>query len=160
VREVIREADGRVPVFDVRTQKAEIEDDTHQEMTLAGLCSAFAILALTIACVGLYGTMSYIVARRTGEIGVRMALGAERSAVLWMVLREVFVLFAVGLAIGVPAALGISRFAESLLFGIRSNDPLALALAVAILLSATLLAGYVPARNASRIDPMTALSYE
>jgi macrolide transport system ATP-binding/permease protein len=160
VREVVRQADGRVPVFDVRTQKAEIEDDTYQEITLAGLCSVFAMLALTIACVGLYGTMSYVVARRTGEIGVRMALGAERRAVVWMVLREVFVLFAVGLAIGVPAALGMSRFVESLLFGIRSNDPLALGLAVAILLSATLLAGYVPARNASRIDPMTALRHE
>jgi macrolide transport system ATP-binding/permease protein len=160
VREIVRQADGRVPVSDVRTQKAEIEDDIHQEIALADLCSALAILALTIACVGLYGTLSYTVARRTGEIGIRMALGAQRGAVVWMVLRQVFVLAAVGLAISVPAALVMSRLVESFLFGIKPNDPLALTLAVAILLGAALLAGYVPARKASRIDPMAALRQE
>jgi ABC-type antimicrobial peptide transport system permease subunit len=160
VREIVRQADGRLPVSDVRTQKAEIDDDIHQEITLADLCSAFAILALTIACIGLYGTMSYTVARRTGEIGIRMALGAQRGAVVWMVLREVFALAAVGLAIGVPVALGTSRFVESVLFGMKPNDPLALTLAVAILLGATLLAGFVPAWKAARIDPMSALRHE
>lgn len=160
VREIVRRADGRVPVSDVRTQKAEIEDNIHQEITLADLCSAFAMLALTIACVGLYGTMSYTVARRTGEMGIRVALGAQRRAVVWMVLREVFVLAAAGLAISVPAALGTSKFVESFLFGLKPNDPLALTLAVAILLAAALLAGYLPARKAFRIDPMTALRHE
>jgi ABC-type antimicrobial peptide transport system permease subunit len=127
---------------------------------LADLCSAFATLALTIACVGLYGTMSYTVARRTGEIGIRMALGAQRSVVVWIVLREILVLAAVAIAISVPLALGTSRFVESLLFGMKPNDPLALTLAVVILLSAALLAGYVPARRASRIDPMNALRHE
>jgi macrolide transport system ATP-binding/permease protein len=116
--------------------------------------------ALVIACVGLYGTVAYNVARRTGEIGIRMALGAQRGAVLWMVLREVLVLVAVGLAISVPTAFGTSKFVESLLFGIQPNDPLALALAVAILLIAALLASYAPARKASRIDPMIALRHE
>ncbi len=160
VREIVRQADGRVPVSDVRTQKAEIEDDIHQEITLADLCSAFALLALTIACLGLYGTMSYTVARRTGEIGIRMALGAQGGAVVWMVLRQVFVLAAAGLAISVPAALGTSKFVESFLFGMKPNDPLELMLAAAILLGAALLAGYVPARKASRIDPITALRHE
>jgi macrolide transport system ATP-binding/permease protein len=160
VREVVRQADGRIAISDVRTQTGEINEHLHQEIVLADLCSAFAMLALTIACVGLYGTMSYTVARRTGEMGIRMALGAPRSAVIRAVLREVFLLVAVGLAISVPAALGTSRFLESLLFGMKPNDPLALTLAAAILLGAALLAGYVPARRASRIDPMTALRHE
>ena len=126
VRDIVRRADGRIPVSNIRTQKAEIEDDMRQEITLADLCSVFAVLALTIACVGLYGTMSYTVARRTGEIGIRMAIGAQRGSVIWMVLREVLVLAAVGLAISVPAALGGSRFVESFLFGMKPNDPLAL----------------------------------
>ena len=160
VREIVRQADARMPVSEVRTQKAEIEDAIHQEITLADLSSVLAMLALTIAGVGLYGTMSYTVARRTGEIGIRMALGAEPRAVVWMVLREVLVLAAAGLTISVPAALGASKFVESFLFGMKPNDPLALTLAVAILLGAALLAGYVPARKASRIDPMTALRHE
>jgi predicted permease len=160
VREIVRQADGHVAVSDVRTQTAEIEYGIHQEIMLADLCSAFAILALTIACVGLYGTMSYTVARRTGEIGIRMALGAQRGTVVWTVMREVFALAAVGLAISLPAALGTSKLVESFLFGMKPNDPLAMALAVAILLRAALLAGYAPARKASRIDPMTALRHE
>jgi predicted permease len=160
VREEVRQADGRIAISDVRTQTGEISEHLHQEIMLADLCSAFAVLAVTIACVGLYGTMSYTVARRTGEIGIRMALGAQRGAVVRAVLGEVFVLVAVGLAISVPAALGTSRFVQSLLFGMKPNDPLALTVAVAILLGAALLAGYVPARRASRIDPMAALRHE
>jgi ABC-type antimicrobial peptide transport system permease subunit len=147
-------------VTDVKTQAAQIDQTMNQEMIFARLCTAFAILALLIACVGLYGTMSYTVARRTGEIGIRMALGAQRGTVVWMVLRQVFVLAFVGLAIGVPAALGISRFVRSFLFGVEPNSPAALLLAVAILLSAVVLAGYVPARKASRIDPMIAVRHE
>src|SRR5258705_10512836 len=124
----------------------------NQEIVFARLSSAFAILALVIACVGLYGTMAYAVARRTREIGIRIALGARRSLVIWMVLREVCVLAAFGLAISVPTALGTSRFVESFLFGTKPNDPSALAIAAAILLSAALRAGYGPARTASRAD--------
>jgi predicted permease len=160
VRQIVSRADQRLPVSQVRTQKIEIEEDIHQEITLAHLCSAFAILALTIACVGLYGTMSYTVSRRTGEIGIRMALGAQHAAVIWMVLREISVLVAVGLAISVPVASSASKLVQSLLFRMKPNDPLVLALAVAILSGTALLAGYVPARRASRIDPMTALRHE
>jgi ABC-type antimicrobial peptide transport system permease subunit len=104
--------------------------------------------------------MSYTVARRTGEIGIRMALGAQRGDVVWMVLRQAFVLAVMGLAIGVSSALGLARFVKSFLFGVQPNSPVALVLAVAILLSAVLVAGYVPARKASRIDPMTAVRHE
>ena len=105
VRQIVHEADGRVPVTNIKTQAADIDQTINQEIVFARLCSAFAILALVIACVGLYATMAYAVARRTSEIGLRMALGAGRGAVIWMVLREVCVLAAVGLAIGVPTAL-------------------------------------------------------
>ena len=160
VREIVRQADARVPVSEVRTQAADIDQTINQEITFAELCSGFAILALVIACVGLYGTVSYNVARRTGEIGIRMALGAQRGVVVRMVLREVLVLAAVGLAIGLALALGTSRLVASFLYGMKPNDPLALTAAVAILLGAALLAGYAPARKASRIDPMAALRNE
>jgi predicted permease len=160
VRDIVRRADARVPVSEIRSQVADIDQTINQEITFAKLCSGFAILALAIACVGLYGTVSYNVARRTGEIGIRMALGAERPRVVWMILREVCALAAVGLAISVPAALAASKLVESFLFGMKPNDPLSLALAVAILVSAALLAGYMPARKASRIDPMIALRNE
>jgi len=160
VREIVRQADSRVPVSEVRTQAADIDQTINREITFAELCSGFAILALVIACVGLYGAVSYNVARRTGEIGIRMALGARGGTVMGMVLREVLALAGVGLAIGLSAALLTSKFVASFLYGMKPNDPLALTLAVAILLGAALLAGYVPARKASRIDPMVALRHE
>ena len=160
VRETVRQADARVPVAEVRSQVVDIDRTINQEITFAKLCTGFAMLALAIACVGLYGTVSYNVARRTGEIGIRMALGAQRGTVVWMVLREVCVLAAVGLAISVPAALATSKLVESFLFGMKHNDPASLTAAVVILLSAALLAGYVPAQKASRIDPMIALRHE
>ena len=105
VREIVRQADARVPVANIKTQAADIDQTINQEIVFAELCTGFAILGLVIACVGLYGTVAYNVARRTGEIGIRMALGAQRGAVVRMILRQVFVLAAVGLAIGLPAAL-------------------------------------------------------
>ena len=160
VHEIVREADSRIPVTNVATQAAEIDRTISQEVMFAKLCTGFAVLALLIACVGLYGTMSYNVARQIGEIGIRMALGAQRGAVVWMVLRRVLLLAAVGLAISVPAALGAFRLVKSLLFQTQPNDPRILALAAVVLLSAAILAGYVPARRASRIDPLAALRHD
>jgi macrolide transport system ATP-binding/permease protein len=160
VREIVRRDDSRVPLSRVRTQAAEIDQTINQEIVFAGLCTGFAILALVIACVGLYGTVSYNVARRTSEIGIRMALGAQRSRVVWMILLQVLLLAAAGLAIGLPAAFGASKLIASFLFDMKPNDPLALAAAVAILFLAATLAGYAPARRASRIDPMAALRHE
>jgi macrolide transport system ATP-binding/permease protein len=160
VRDIVARADPRVPVMRVKTQRALIDASINQEVTFARLCTAFALLALTIACVGLYGTMSYGVARRISEIGIRIALGAQRATVMWMVLSEVVTLGAIGLAISLPAAMAASKLVESFLYGMKRNDPLALVTAVLTMAGATLLAGYVPARNASRIDPMAALRHE
>jgi macrolide transport system ATP-binding/permease protein len=142
VREIVHQADDRVPVTE-RTQVADINQTISQEITFAKLCTGFATLALVIACIGLYGTVSYNVARRTGEIGIRMALGAQRSAVAWMVLSEVIVLASIGLAVSVPAALTGSRLIRSFLFGLTPNDPLAITTAVGVLAIAALLAGYL-----------------
>jgi len=160
VYEIVREADSRIPVTNLVTQAAEIDRTISQEVTFAKLCTGFAVLALLIACVGLYGTVSYNVARQIGEIGLRMAVGAQRGAVVWMVLRRVLLLAAVGLAISVPVALGAFQLVKSFLFETQPNDPGTLALAGVILLSAAMLAGYAPARRASRIDPLAALRHE
>ena len=160
VRQIVQQADARVPVTDVRSQVVDIDETMTLEITLAKLCTGFAVLALVIACVGLYGTVSYNAARRTVEIGIRMALGAQRGDVIWMVLSEVVILAVIGLAISLPAALIAAQLIRSFLFGMTPNDPLALSMAVAILLSAALIAGYLPARRASHTDPMIALRHE
>jgi predicted permease len=160
VREIVHQADSRVPLLNLKTQVAEIDQSINQEIVFAELCTAFAILALVIASVGLYGTISYNVARRTSEIGIRIALGAQPARVVRSILVQVFALTAVGLAIGLPTALGGSKLVASFLYGMKPNDPLAIAGAVAILLAAAILAGYAPARRASRIDPMVALRHE
>jgi ABC-type antimicrobial peptide transport system permease subunit len=160
VDEIVRKADSRIPVTNVVTQAAEIDRTISQEVTFAKLCTGFAVLALLIACVGLYGTMSYNVTRQIGEIGIRMALGAERSAVVWMVLRRVLLLGAVGLAISLPVALSGTRLVKSFLFETQPNDPGTLTLSGIVLLGAAILAGYAPARRASQIDPLAALRHE
>jgi predicted permease len=160
VRGIVGRADSRVPLVRVKTQRALIDGLINQEIAFARLCTAAALLALTIACVGLYGTTSYGVARRTSEIGVRMALGARQATVVWMVLRDVLMLATIGLAISVPAALAASKVVESFLFATKRNDPLTLTTAVLTMIAATIVAGYLPARTASRIDPMVALRYE
>jgi predicted permease len=159
-REVVRQADSRIPVTNLRTQEAVIDQTIGQERTFATLCTAFALLAVAIACVGLYGSMAYSVARRTNEIGLRMALGAERRQLIWMVLREVIVMAAFGLAIGVPISLATTKFVKSFLFGMKPNDPLAIAGAATILVLAAIAAGYGPAWRASRVDPWLALRDE
>jgi predicted permease len=159
-REIVRKADPGVPVSNIKTEAAEIDERTNQERIFARLSSLFAVLALAITCVGLYGTVSYNVARRTNEIGIRMALGAHRAGVIRMILRDVLAMVFIGLAIGLPVALATSKFVGSFLYGMKPNDPLALIAAVAALLAAALVAGYAPARRASRIDPMAALRHE
>jgi predicted permease len=157
VRKVVRDMDSRIPVADIDTQARLIDGTTSQERTFAALGSGLAMLAVLIACVGLYGTMSYSVARRTAEIGVRMALGAQRARVVRMVLRDVVLVAGVGLAVGLPVAWGAARMVESFLFGVKAKDPAVLITAPVVLFLAAVAAGYGPAWRASRIDPWTAL---
>jgi ABC-type antimicrobial peptide transport system permease subunit len=124
------------------------------------LASFFGGLALVLACIGLYGVLTYSVVRRTREIGIRLAIGAQRRSVIWLVLRETLLLIAVGVALGIPAVLTVSRYIESQLFGVSPGDPWAIACAVGVLLLVAAAAGYQPARRASRVDPMIALRYE
>ena len=160
VREIVRRADPRVPVSNMVTESAAIDRSMNQEITFARLCTAFGVLALVIACVGLYGTVAYNATRRTNEVGVRMALGAQRAGIVWMILRDALMVAGIGLAISVPAVLATSKFVEAFLFAMKPNDPMALLVAVATLVSAAVVAAYMPARKASRIDPMMALRHE
>jgi len=159
-RQVVREADARVPVSSLVTQERVIEKTIGQERTFATLCTCFAVLAALIAFVGLYGLMAYSVARRTSEIGIRMALGAQRRRLMWMVLREVLAMALAGLGIGLPLALAAARFVQSFLFQMKANDPAALTIAALALVAAAALAGYGPAWRASRVDPWMALRDE
>jgi predicted permease len=160
VRRIVHDASHDVSITEVTTQALRMEQTISQERTFANLGACFAVLALLTACVGLYGTMAYAVARRTGEIGIRMALGAQRSKIIAMVLREVVVLTAAGLLIGYGAAHFTTYLLESFLYGIKPNDPFAVTAAIGILLTAALAAGYEPAWRASRIDPAAALRNE
>jgi predicted permease len=160
VRDIVRRADPRIPLADVKSQRERIDGMMGQEIAFARLCTAFAALALTISCVGLYASMSYNVARQTSEIGIRMALGAQRRQVVCMVLREAVTVLILGLAVSVPSALAATKLVKSFLFEIEPNDPLSLTIAVSILACATIWAGYIPARHAARIDPLLALRHE
>jgi ABC-type antimicrobial peptide transport system permease subunit len=142
------------------TLARQVDDSLSRERLLATLSGFFGALALALAMIGLYGVMSYNVARRRNEIGIRMALGAEQSRVLRMVLREVAILIGIGLAIGLATAIGTTRFVASFLYGMKANDPWTLSIAAAILAMVAAIAGFLPARRASKLDPMAALRDE
>jgi ABC-type antimicrobial peptide transport system permease subunit len=127
---------------------------------VAQLSTFFGLLAVLLSAIGIYGLMSYVVSRRTNEIGVRMALGAPRSNISWLVMREIILLVTAGIVIGIPATLAGDRLVASMLFGIKGTDPMSLTAAVLLLLVIAAAAGYFPARRASRVDPMEALRYE
>ena len=160
LRDVVQRFDPRLQVLSLKTAQALIDENIISERLTAKLSTFFGALAIVLAGIGLYGVMSYTVARRTSEIGVRMALGASQSAVSTMILREILGLVALGSIIGAIAALGLARFVESLMFGLKPHDPATVIGSVALLLLIGLLAGYLPARRASRIDPLVALRSE
>ncbi|HLN02313.1 MAG TPA: ABC transporter permease [Bryobacteraceae bacterium] len=160
VRRVARDMDHNLALYDIKSQTEQISQTLFQERLFARLTSFFGVLATLLASVGIYGVMAFAVSRRTREIGIRMALGASRGEITGMVLSEIFALMGIGAAVGMVVALGASRLISSLLYGIRPTDPLTLAIAVLLMGAASGLAGFVPSRRASRVDPMEALRYE
>ena len=157
VNALVRNVDPTLPVTSLKTMQAQIRESLFVERMVAALSAAFGILATLLAALGLYGVMAFAVALRTREIGIRMALGAQRRDVMAMVLRDVAILVALGVALGLPGGYGIGRVIETQLFGLDARDPLAYGVATVTLLAAGFLAGYIPARRATRVDPMIAL---
>jgi ABC-type antimicrobial peptide transport system permease subunit len=159
-RRTAHDLDANVPLYNLRTLERQIERSLLNERLVATLSTAFGILATLLAVIGLYGVMAYTVARRTREIGVRMALGAATGDVLWLVMREVLVLVGCGIILGVVGASLLSRVVQSQLYGLTPTDPLTIVAAALILGVVALLAGYIPARRATRVNPVLALRYE
>jgi predicted permease len=160
VRRTVNDLDSELPIFDVRTQSQAIDRLMFNERLLARFSSLFGLLALTLACIGLYGLVSYEVARRTREIGIRTALGAQQRDVLRMVIGRGFLLVFVGALAGILTAIAVTRYLQSLLFGVRPTDPVIFLAVCLVLAAVTLLACFIPARRATRVDPMIALRYE
>ena len=144
----------------IHTLTAQVEAALVQERLMATLAAGFGALALILAAIGLYGLLAYTVARRSSELGIRMALGASRASLIWLILQNALRLLAFGLLAGILAAMAASHWIAAMLFGLTATDPSTLCIAAAVLLAAGLLAGYLPARHASRIDPMSCLRCE
>jgi predicted permease len=160
VRAAVKQTAPTLPPIGIHTMNDLVSESLTSDRMVTKLTGFFGALAVLLACIGIYGIMAYAVAGRTGEIGIRMALGARRGDVVWLVLRECLLLVVIGLAIGLPAVLGASKLIKSLLFGLTAADPVALSLATALMFVVAALAGYIPALRASRTDPMAALRYE
>jgi predicted permease len=160
VEQTIHSIDRNLPIARVTTLDEQVARSITNQRLVAQLSTFFGLLAVFLSCIGIYGVMSYVVIRRTNEIGIRMALGARRSNMLWMVLREILILVSIGVVIGAPVALAGDRLVSKMLFGLRPSDPVTLVSATVILLIVAAIAGYLPARRASLMDPMVALRYE
>jgi len=160
IRRIVQQMDAGLPVFDMQPVEIQIEESVQIDRLIAILSCAFGLLATLLAAIGLYGVMAYTVARRTAEIGIRMALGAVPRDVLWLVMRDVGLLVALGLAIGLPLALALSRLVASQLFGLKAGDPVIFAVATLVLVLVAALSGFIPSSRAARIDPIVALRNE
>jgi ABC-type antimicrobial peptide transport system permease subunit len=152
--------DPNLPLYDLKTLAEQVDESVFNDRLLTFFSLCLAVLASLLAALGLYGVMAYVVARRTREIGIRMALGATRGGAAWLILREVMLLAGMGLAIGFTAAFGLGRLIESQLFGVKASAPLVFLLAGLLLAAVAMLAGFLPARRAAGVNPMVALRYE
>jgi predicted permease len=163
IRREVQSIEPNLPLFHVRTLESQVDESLGQERLVATLAGLFGVLALLLACAGLYGVLSYSVSRRTQEIGIRMALGAERRDVLRMVLKQGMALAAIGIVAGLASAFVLTRYVESLstlLFGVRATDPLTYAVTIVLMILVGLLACALPARRATKVDPLVALRYD
>jgi predicted permease len=160
VRNAVKKLDASLPVYELKTLEGQLDETLLTERLIALLSAGFGFLATLLAIIGLYGVMAFIVARRTKELGLRMALGAQRYSVVWLVMKEVLILVTIGLLIGVPSAIGLGRFVSAQLYGIQGSDPQTAVIMVLVLSTIAAIAGMIPAHRASRIDPITALRFE
>jgi predicted permease len=160
IRNEVKRLDASMPVYDMKTVQGQLDETLLTDRLIALLSAGFGLLATLLATIGLYGVMAFIVARRRKELGIRLALGAEPSGVLWIVMKEVLLLLVIGLAVGIPTAIGLGRYVSSQLYGIQPNDPWIAVSTVALLAVVSSAAGMIPATRASKIDPILALRYE
>ena len=160
LRNEVRTLDASLPVYGLKTLGSQLDQTLLTERLIALLSAGFGLLATLLAAIGLYGVMAFVVTRRTKEMGVRMALGAHPGSVVWLVMKEVLILLAIGLVIGIPSAFALGQLVSTQLYGIKPHDPLIAGATVVILIAVASLAGLIPARRASRIDPILALRYE
>jgi predicted permease len=160
IRNEVKQLDASMPVYELKALETQLDETLLTDRLIAALSAGFGLLATALASIGLYGVMAFVVARRRKELGIRIALGAERGLVLWLVMKEVVILLAIGLAVGVPAAIGLGRYVSSQLYGVAPNDPFIAGSTVLLLALVSAAAGLIPAHKASRIDPILALRYE
>jgi predicted permease len=160
LRSEVRQLDSTLPVYQMKTVEGQLDETLLSDRLIALLSAGFGLLATVLASIGLYGVMAFVVARRRKELGIRLALGAQPSGVIWMVMREVLLLLAIGLALGIPSALALGRYVSAQLYGIQPHDPWIASTTVVVLTVVSAAAGLIPAHRASRIDPILALRYE
>ena len=160
IRDAVRKLDASMPVYELKTLEGQLDQTLLTERLIALLSAGFGFLATALAAIGLYGVMAFVVARRTKELGIRLALGAQRSSLVWLVMKEVLILLAIGLALGVPAGLSLGHFVAGELYGILPSDPSVAGSTVVLLLVVAVAAGLIPAHRASRVDPILALRFE
>ena len=160
LRNEVRKLDASMPIYELKTLQAQLDETLLTDHLVAMLSAGFAFLATLLAAIGLYGVMAFVVARRTKELGVRMALGAQRTSLIWLVMKEVLFLLVIGLLVGVPSAMALGRYVSSQLYGIQSADPWIATSTILVLAMTAAAAGMIPAHRASRIDPILALRFE